>query len=520
MKTIKRIKLQNFKRFTEFSIKFNPSLNLLIGDNEAGKSTILTAIDIILSGSRNKVESLGLENLFNSDIIETFLNSEKKYDDLPVLFIELYLNDQNNSDLDGKFNSDNLPSNGLRLECAPRDDLSTEIKEILTQDEDNFPFEYYSISYKTFSGDSYTGFRKFIQHLLLDSTQINNEYATRSYIKTLYQSNIQNSEKNKHQNEYRKHKESFKENILADLNGRVPEDYNFAIRTNSKSNLQSDLTIKEGSVDIENKGKGRQCFIKTDFALQKNENELDVILLEEPENHLSHIHMKKLIRRINESENKQLFIATHSNLISTRLDLRKSILLNSSSNVPVLLENLPDDTAKFFIKAPDNNILEFILSSRVILVEGDAEFILIEAMYEKVTNEKLEDSNVHVISVGGTSFKRYLDIAKLLNIKTAVVRDNDGDFQINCIDRYADYAMTNIQVFSTEDNAISTFEISIYNTNQGICDELFLPGRRALSVQQFMLDNKADCAFELLDKKAEHIITPDYIKEAIEWIRE
>lgn len=520
MKIIKRIKVQNFKRFTEFSIEFNQSLNLMIGDNEAGKSTILTAIDIVLSGSRNKVESLGLDNLFNTDVIEAFLNSEKKYADLPTLFIELYLNDQNNIDLDGRFNSESSPCHGLRLECAPRDDLSTEIKEILTQDEDNFPFEYYSISYKTFSGDSYTGFRKFMQHLLLDSTQINNEYATKSYIKTLYQSNIQESEKNKHQNEYRKHKESFKENILAELNNRVPEDYNFAIRTNSKSNLQTDLTIKEGSVDIENKGKGRQCFIKTDFALQKNENELDVILLEEPENHLSHIHMKKLIRRISESENKQLFIATHSNLISTRLDLRKSILLNSNSSVPVLLKDLPDDTAKFFMKAPDNNILEFILSNRVILVEGDAEFILIEAMYEKVTNEKLEDSDVHVISVGGTSFKRYLDIAKLLNIRTAVVRDNDGDYQTNCVDRYIDYNVANIKIFSIVDNAISTFEISIYNTNQSICDELFLPGRKTLSVQQFMLDNKADCAFELLDKKTDSITTPDYIKEAIEWIKQ
>lgn len=520
MKTIERVKLHNFKRFTNFSIEFNDSINLLIGDNEAGKSTILSAIDIVLSGSRNKVENLGLENLFNTDVIDAFLSSEKKYEDLPILYVELYLNNQNNKDLDGKFNSENLPSHGLLLMCEPRDDLSTEIKEILDQGEDNFPFEYYSISFKTFSGDSYTGYRKFMQHLLLDSTQINNEYATRSYIKTLYQSNIQESEKNKHQNEYRKHKENFKENVLTELNTRIVDEYSFAIRTNSKSNLQTDLTIKEGSVDIENKGKGRQCFIKTDFALQKNENELDVILLEEPENHLSHIHMKKLIRRINESESKQLFIATHSNLISTRLDLRKSMLLNSNSNTPILLKELPDDTAKFFMKAPDNNILEFILSAKVILVEGDAEFILIEAMYESVTNEKIEDSDVHVISVGGTSFKRYLDIAKLLKIKTAVVRDNDGDYQANCVDRYVDYNESFIKVFSITDNNISTFEISMFQTNQTICDELFSAGRRTLTVQQFMLDNKADCAFELLDKKADSVITPDYIKEAIEWIRQ
>lgn len=519
MKVINRIKLQNFKRFKEFSAKFNDSLNLFIGDNEAGKSTILTGIDIVLSGSRNNVEGYGLDNLFNTDVIEEFLRSEKKYEDLPILFVELYLNDQNNEDLDGKFNSDNIPAHGLQLKCEPRDDLSAEIKEILEQAEDNFPFEYYSISFKTFSGESYTGYRKFMQHLLLDSTQINNEYATKSYIKTLYNSHVKDAEKNMHQNEYRKHKEKFRTDILKELNDKI-DDYSFSVRTNSKSNLQTDLTIKEGSVELENKGKGRQCFIKTDFALQKNESELDVILLEEPENHLSHINMKKLIGRINESENKQLFIATHSNLISTRLDLRKSIMLNSNSTTPVLLNDIDEGTAKFFMKAPDNNILEFILSKRVILVEGDAEFILMQAFYKNETTENFEDSDIHVISVGGTSFKRYLNLAKHLKIRTAVIRDNDGNYQKKCVDNFSGYTEPHIKVFSDTDNNVSTFEIAVFNDNSAVCNELFSAGRKTLSVEDYMLSNKADCAFELLDKKADSLTAPQYIKDAIAWIRQ
>jgi len=35
-----------------------------------------------------------------------------------------------------------------------------------------------------------------------------------------------------------------------------------------------------------------------------------------------------------------------------------------------------------------------------------------------------------------------------------------------------------------------------------------------------MLKEKADVAFELLDKKAEELNTPEYIKEAILWIKE
>ena len=171
------------------------------------------------------------------------------------------------------------------------------------------------------------------------------------------------------------------------------------------------------------------------------------------------------------------------------------------------------------MKAPDNNILEYILSKNVILVEGDAEFILLEAFYKKVTNDRFEDSEIHIISVGGTSFKRYLDVAKLLNIKTAVIRDNDGDFQLNCVDRYSDYTEDNIEVFYDTDNAISTFEISFFKKNEVICNELFLAGRKTLTVQEYMLKNKADVAFELLDKKADTLVVPDYIKRAIEWIK-
>lgn len=518
MKVIEKIKLKNFGRFKDISIRFHNNLNLLIGDNEAGKSTILNAIDFVLSGSRSKVENYGIDHLFNTDTIEKFLKSEKKYEDLPILYAELYLNDQGNKDLEGKYNSEDIYTHGLLLSCEPREDLSKEIKDILSQGDDNFPFEYYSITFKTFSGDSYTGYRKFMQHLLLDNTQINNEYATKSYIKKLYSNSVKDSEKNKHQNEYRKYKESFRENVLTDLNDRI-DDYSFSIKTSSKANLETDLTIREGNIEIDKKGKGRQCFIKTDFALQKNENELDIILLEEPENHLSHINMKKLIRKIDDSDNKQLFIATHSNLISTRLNLKKSILFNSNSESPILLSGLPDDTAKFFIKAPDNNILEYILSKKVILVEGDAEYILMESFFKKETGQNLEDSDVHIISVGGTSFKRYLDIAKLLGIKTAVVRDNDGDFHLNCVDRYEDYVTDNIQIFYPNDNAVSTFEISIYQSNSVICDELFLAERKTLTVQDFMLKNKADVAFELLDKKAWDIEIPTYIKNAIEWIK-
>jgi len=520
MKFITKLNLKNFRRFRKFSVDFDAKLNILVGDNESGKSSIIEAINLVLSGSRSKVESVGLENIFNSKTIKRFLASDKKYESLPTLFVELYFNEQNNPDLNGRNNSDGIICDGLKLEIIPNDDLSKDIQEILMQAEPVFPFEFYTIKFSTFSGEAYSGYRKFLKHILVDNSQISSEYAIKEYVKDMYGAFANSVEQNNNQNEYRKHKESFKNNILKDLNARVP-DYDFSIRSNSKANLETDLTLTEDDISIENKGKGIQCFIKTEFALSRTQSNLDVILLEEPENHLSHINMKKLIRKISAASEKQIFISTHNNLISTRLNLRNSILLNSNSSIPVLLRDIDETTSKFFIKAPDNNILEFVLSKKVILVEGDAEYILMETFFNNVKKTTLELSDVQIISVDGTSFKRYLKIAEVLNIKTAVIRDNDGDYKSNCVDNFKHFEKFDfIKVFSEEDPKLSTFEISLYNENQGICDELFSPGRVKLSVLEYMLKNKAEVAFQLLDKKADSIIAPKYIKTAIKWISE
>jgi putative ATP-dependent endonuclease of the OLD family len=520
MKHILKIKLLNFKKFKSFEIKFDEHLNLLIGDNEAGKSSILTAIDLVIGGSKNKIENLGLDNLFNTDVIEDFLNSDRDLSKLPELHIELYLNEQENEELNGINNLDRIECDGLRLICKANDELQKDIAEIFRNPNAVFPFEFYVIEFKTFCDQQYTGFRKFLKHIVIDNTQMSSEFAMKEYVREIFNKNItDNSEKFNFQNQYRLGKEDYKNNILSPINARIG-DYDFGLKTSAKSNLDTDLTIFDGKVMIENKGKGKQCIIKTELVLQKSNMDLDVILLEEPENHLSHINMKLLIRKIRESTESQIFIATHSDLISARLDLRKTILLNSNSNSPLLLKQLPDDTAKFFIKAPDNNILQYVLSKKVILVEGDAEYILMEAFFEKVAGVSLESENIHIISIGGISFKRYLDIAKILNVRTAVIRDNDKNFQKNCIDNFSDYQQENIKIFADLDNNKYTFEVALYEDNKRVCDELFGAGRRTLSVQDFMLDNKADVAFSLLENKIQEISIPQYINDAIAWIRQ
>lgn len=521
MATIKRLILKNFKRFRNLELEFDAELNILIGGNETGKSSVLQALDIVLSASRNKVESLGLETLFNAECIAEFLGGERKITDLPELLLEVYLDGiDGHHDLDGRNNSKGMDHVGIKMVCKPVDEYTKEIQTILAEKHENFPFEYYSVHFLTFTDEAIFPYKKPLKHLLIDSSQINNEYATREYIRSMYTTHASVIQRNLHSFEYRKVKSKFKDDVFKAMNDAL-DTYKFDIRTSPKASVETDIIITESNIPIDSKGKGRQCFIKTEFALRNREHALDALLLEEPENHLSHVHMHKLIERIRASVKKQLFVATHSSFIATRLNLKKVLILSEENpSRPASLKDLSQGTADFFMKAPDNNVLELALSKKAILVEGDAEFILMDALYRNSANGVSTDTDgIHVISVDGTSFKRYLELAKLLCIKVAAIRDNDGDYQTNCVTNYVDYTSASIRVFADTNNERYTFEVCMYQDNKAICDGQFAAGRKTLTVEGYMLKNKTDAAFHLLEKKGNELVAPDYIQQAIAWIR-
>ena len=521
MGTIRRLVLKNFKRFKSLELEFDSELNILVGGNEAGKSSVLQAMDIVLSASRSKVEGMGLEALLNADCIAEFLAGARKTGDLPELLIELYFDNlPGRHDLDGRNNSKGADHLGIKMVCKPVDEYTKEIQAILAEKHDNFPFEYYGIQFLTFTDEAVFPYKKPLRHLLIDSSLINNEHATREYTRSMYAAHASVAQRNLHGFEYRKAKAKFKDDVFKSMNDGL-DAYKFDVRTSPKASVETDIIITEDDIPVDSKGKGRQCFIKTEFALRNREHALHVLLLEEPENHLSQVHMRKLIERIRASAKKQLFVATHSSFIATRLNLRKVLILSEEHpSRPASLKDLSPVTAEFFMKAPDNNVLELALCKKAILVEGDAEFILMEALYKiSAPGRSLDADGVHVISVDGTSFKRYLELANLLGIKVAAIRDNDKDHAANCVANYSEHVSASIQVFADLDNSRHTFEVCMYKDNQAACEDLFAAGRKTLSVEEYMLKNKTDAAFQLLEKKGSALVAPGYIQQAVTWIR-
>lgn len=92
---ITKLIIEGFKRFKDrFCIEFNESVNIIVGDNEAGKSIILEAINLGLTGlyAGKPVKNNISQYLFNDQLVKEYLASLATAVRLPppALFVELH----------------------------------------------------------------------------------------------------------------------------------------------------------------------------------------------------------------------------------------------------------------------------------------------------------------------------------------------------------------------------------------------------------------------------------------------
>src|SRR5690625_1217138 len=95
---IRGVKIENFKCMKgSFTLDFKKGINILVGNNEAGKSTILEAIHLALSGIfRGKLVKGNLtQYLFNYEVVKEYIENvnDGKASEPPYILIELYLDE-------------------------------------------------------------------------------------------------------------------------------------------------------------------------------------------------------------------------------------------------------------------------------------------------------------------------------------------------------------------------------------------------------------------------------------------
>lgn len=99
---------------------------------------------------------------------------------------------------------------------------------------------------------------------MLDSARIDTDHAAQEYTRTLYNVKCRCLRRYRLENSWRQQKDRFQELHLSAIIEEI-ETCQFGIRSGMRAGLEASLDIIEDGIPIRDRGKGRQCFIKTEL---------------------------------------------------------------------------------------------------------------------------------------------------------------------------------------------------------------------------------------------------------------
>lgn len=211
--------------------------------------------------------------------------------------------------------------------------------------------------------------------------------------------------------------------------------------------LLADPTIKNilerlaiGVVDSKNLGLGtlNRLFMATELLhLRKKGNNLKVCLIEELEAHIHPQAQMKVITALQNEKNVQFILTTHSPNITSKVslgadeDVNNIIICNGKNVFPMGKDYtwLNKKDYKYLDTFLDVTKSNLFFAKGVILVEGWAEEILLPVIAEKMGID-LTQKEISIVNVGSTAYLHFARIfmrrsAPNMDVKCAIVTDLD-----------------------------------------------------------------------------------------------
>ena len=528
--TIERVIIRNFKGLKETDLTFGKGINILVGDNETGKSTVLEAINLALTKQLNR-RDVGYDLhpfLFHQSIVQEFVQTVANGSAVSPLNIdiEVYLTDDPAlAEHKGINNSRNADCPGVRLRIELDENFREEYRDYISDTERirTVPVEFYRVDWRDFADHPLTSRTKPLQPAMIDPSALTNSYAANRYVLELARDFLTGRQKVDLALSYRQLRETFQSDTsvarinheLAKQKGVVSDrELSVALDMTARSSWDTSVTPHLDDLPLTLVGKGEQTSVKVKLALAASEA-CEVLLIEEPETHQSPANLNRLLAHIAERVgDKQVILTTHSSFVLNKLGVHATIMFDGK--VGVRLSDLPDSTKRYFMKLPGHDTLRMVLAKRTILVEGPSDELIVQRAYSQVHGKMPLEDQVEVISVNALAFKRFLDIAVLLNLRVTVVTDNDGDPE-RVRAKYAEHAdCRSIKVCYSKDAGLRTLEPHLVAVNGLGAMNAILATEHVdnETLIAHMARNKAETALTLFESRDE-IAIPEYILDAV-----
>ncbi len=531
---IKKISIQNFRGIDKLENLEISNLNTFVGKNDAGKSTILRALDCFFDVKKFDIkdvfkgkqedESTSIEISFlpTMDVDDLVLDSKKLITikkgfsivNNKTKLIEYYLcndfTEEKNQNLWNKKEQDlnqivsdlgeepNKSGRGkkniLRIEQIKTILADKERKEIYHELGDFLKniektYEVSLPEYSLFDAE---------QDLNIEATNFQSQFKPiiSAYFETTKDktAEIEKGLKDDLATEFEEIRKYMTKNVsgLKKLNPSTEFDWSKSLK---KFDLNLEFDGQNFDVPISHKGTGFKRLLMVayfEYLASKKSIKNQIFAIEEPETYLHPSAQQDLLNSIIRiSDNSQFFLTTHSPVFAGATDGENSILVTKDergiSHYSRESENIIEQIINELGIRPDYNLLKEI--KYLIFVEGKDDIHFLNSYAKTVLNKDLEDDKILCVIGGGGSLKNYadLDLFKKLkgnNLYSVIV---DGDDNSNGKEKWCERIKAKCDNDSADFKKLSKREIENYCHPQAICRKC-----PDLSIDSIVINNNTD----------------------------
>lgn len=449
---LSNLKINNFRQFEDFSLALNKGLNLLVGENNAGKSSVIDAVRIVLDTT--SVEWVSIKSTdFLSGKNELYI--QLKFEDLSArelgLFLEYLTNEEVTTDVSKSCLYINLSANITINPFKKTQFIKTEIRSGLSNDGpiiERDIREYLATTYLKPLRDAEVelsaGRTSRLSQILGSNVSLaGDERATQRIIELLIRATqaIQNDSSIQMTQEKIStllNSLTFKSNIftpfLSLFGSKEYTEMSAPEKTFALKSILEKLSLELNTSGIKHGlGYNSLLFMATELMLiRQEEDQYSLLLVEEPE---AHLHPQLQLKFINylrtENSKLQCILSTHSPVLSSKAPLESLILMQDGKAFPLRKEctALSGDDYIFLEKFLDSTKANMFFARGILIVEGIAEMVLIPKIAE-LLGRPLEDYAVSLVNVNGLSRKRY---AKVYRSNTASTSPSHLPIKVGCV---------------------------------------------------------------------------------------
>lgn len=316
--------------------------------------------------------------------------------------------------------------------------------------------------------------------------------------------------------------------------------------------------------DLSQNGLGYNNLIYTAIVLGDLKKKLEIepdcytaLLIEEPEAHL-HPQLQNIffsyLGTLNEDIGFQIFITSHSPTITAKAKLNSLIVLQSQDNqikaLSLSASALDDPNKKYLSKFLDVTKSQMFFSNGIILVEGISESLLLPIFSKMLEGEyDIEKKGVELVNINGVAFEHFGKLfnaeneTQRLSCRCAILTDDDRAAWSEEVSSRALKAKELENYLLKVELAEKTFEYELFKTgnNKDILISIFTEMHPIAASRVIQSGSIEDCAASFVERvksnKAKSELAhrlalkleednaarlafkvPEYIARAIKWV--